>query len=377
MQQPPGYFVDAFAGRDGYRLKDAVILGRDLRSDVLGVVGHGLGSRQAHVVAGDFACVVSRPHEVGPQLAARNAEKRLEKRAESCRDGTMPVDPLADSLRADSKPPSERDLAALELIDCCFDVHRDAVKHSFIHQSSTDCSSAGLNPSRIQAMLDPSDITNEDRAVLIREAIASSGKPKNQIAELLGVSAQAITGWETTGRIGKTTLSKLALMLGKPIEQFLSHAKPARHDDDGHVDVASYAQAVGLGDGAEADEYAETHKLKFRAESLARKRLRPHDLAVFYGKGDSMEPRIHSGDAVLFDQSDTRPRDGHLYVILVPGAGAETYSVKRCELIEDMVLFKSDNPKGDHGWTKPRRMDDPRKPIKIIGRVRWIGSWEN
>jgi hypothetical protein len=43
MQQPPGYFVDAFAGRDGYRLKDAVILGRDLRSDVLGVVGHGLG----------------------------------------------------------------------------------------------------------------------------------------------------------------------------------------------------------------------------------------------------------------------------------------------------------------------------------------------
>jgi phage repressor protein C with HTH and peptisase S24 domain len=146
--------------------------------------------------------------------------------------------------------------------------------------------------------------------------------------------------------------------------------------DDGHSSILGYAQAVGLGDGVEAEEYAETHKLKFRADSLARKRLKPRDLAVFYGKGDSMEPRIHEGDAVLFDQSDTRPRDGHLYVILVPGAGAETYSVKRCELIEDMVLFKSDNPKGDHGWTKPRRMDDPRKPIKIIGRVRWIGSWE-
>jgi phage repressor protein C with HTH and peptisase S24 domain len=147
-------------------------------------------------------------------------------------------------------------------------------------------------------------------------------------------------------------------------------------EDDGHVMVTCYKQAVGLGDGVEAEEYAETHKLKFRADSLTRKRLKTKDLAVFYGKGDSMEPRIHSGDAVLFDQSDTRPRDGHLYVILVPGAGAETYSVKRCELIEDMVLFKSDNPKGDHGWTKPRRMDDPRKPIKIIGRVRWIGSWE-
>ena len=32
---------------------------------------------------------------------------------------------------------------------------------------------------------------------------------------------------------------------------------------------------------------------------------------------------------------------------------------------------------GDHGWTKPRRMDDKRHPIEVIGRVRWIGSWED
>ena len=38
--------------------------------------------------------------------------------------------------------------------------------------------------------------------------------------------------------------------------------------------------------------------------------------------GDSMEPRIHSGDASLFDTSDTRPRDGALFVIMVDGGGA-------------------------------------------------------
>lgn len=145
---------------------------------------------------------------------------------------------------------------------------------------------------------------------------------------------------------------------------------------DGHIEIVAYSQAVGLSDGAEAQEYAETHKLKFKADSLARKRLSPSSLAVFYGKGDSMEPRIQSGDAVLFDQSDTRPRDGALFVIMVPGAGAESYSVKRCEVIDDLVLFKADNPNGDHNWRKPRRMDDPKRPIKIIGRVRWIGSWE-
>lgn len=148
------------------------------------------------------------------------------------------------------------------------------------------------------------------------------------------------------------------------------------HDSEGWSDITGYAQAVGLSDGQEAEEYAVTHNLKFRTESLARKRLIGRQLAVMYGNGDSMEPRIQTGDAILFDQSDTKPRDGHIYVIMIPGVGAESYSVKRCEIIDDMVFFKADNPKGDHGWRKPKRMDDSRHPIKIIGRVRWIGSWE-
>lgn len=142
------------------------------------------------------------------------------------------------------------------------------------------------------------------------------------------------------------------------------------------ADVKGFAQAVGLGSGPEASEYAETHKLKFRADSLARQRLNPNYLAVMYGAGDSMEPRIHSGDAILFDTSDVRPQDGQLFVILVPGAGAEEYNVKRCEIVDDLVLFRADNEAGDHNWKKPKRMDNRRQPIKIIGRVRWIGSWE-
>lgn len=147
--------------------------------------------------------------------------------------------------------------------------------------------------------------------------------------------------------------------------------------DGDWADISGYAQAIGLGGGPEAQEYAETHKLKFRAESLARKRLRPNALAVMYGKGDSMEPRIHSGDAILFDTSDTNPRDGQMYVIMVDGGGAaKEYHVKRCEVIDDLVFFKADNPRGDHNWRKPKRLDNPRHPIQVIGRVRWIGSWE-
>ena len=223
----------------------------------------------------------------------------------------------------------------------------------------------------------------------LKQAMEEKGLGVDDLVARKVLSRAGVYQWlgDTVKRdkVRAETVAKICKALGIERDWLLDGKGPMRAspygdqpnpEDDGHVPVMAYSQAVGLSEGVEASEYAETHKLKFRAESLARKRLTPRNLAVFYGKGDSMEPRIHDGDAVLFDQSDTRPRDGHLYVILVPGAGAESYGVKRCELLEDMVLFKADNPKGDHGWKKPRRMEDPKKPIKIIGRVRWIGSWE-
>jgi phage repressor protein C with HTH and peptisase S24 domain len=154
-------------------------------------------------------------------------------------------------------------------------------------------------------------------------------------------------------------------------------ADQVEYEDSEWANVLGYAQAVGLGDGPDAQEYAETHKLKFRSASLARKRLAPHNLGVMYGKGESMLPRIRPGDAILFDTSDTRPADEALFLVLVQGLAGDGYSVKRCRVIGDWVLFDALNPEGDHTWRKPRRMDDPAHPITIIGRVRWIGSWED
>ena len=97
---------------------------------------------------------------------------------------------------------------------------------------------------------------------------------------------------------------------------------------------------------------------------------------MIYGDGDSMLPRIRTGDAILFDTSDTRPVDEALFVVQVPGVARGAYSVKRCRHFGDDVYFDSLNPEGDHNWRKPRKMADPKRPITIIGRVRWIGSWE-
>ncbi|WP_080393078.1 LexA family transcriptional regulator [Stenotrophomonas beteli] len=230
----------------------------------------------------------------------------------------------------------------------------------------------------------PADVAAAAKLKLEWQARARSlGLTQDQVADELGITQGAVSQY-LNGKIPMNyrTLLVFCRLLGindtdvrrdLPEQQLLGPTT----DSGDWADIKGYAQAMGLGGGPEAQEYAETHRLKFRAESLARKRLRPDALAVMYGRGDSMEPRIHSGDAVLFDTTDTRPRDGHLYVIMVDGGGAaKEYQVKRCEVIDDLVFFKADNPRGDHNWRKPKRMDSPRHPIHIIGRVRWIGSWE-
>ncbi len=230
----------------------------------------------------------------------------------------------------------------------------------------------------------PADVAAAAKLKLEWQARARSlGLTQDQVADELGITQGAVSQY-LNGKIPMNyrTLLVFCRLLGindtdvrrdLPEQQLLG----APTDSGDWADIKGYAQAMGLGGGPEAQEYAETHRLKFRAESLARKRLRPDALAVMYGRGDSMEPRIHSGDAVLFDTTDTRPRDGHLYVIIVDGGGAaKEYQVKRCEVIDDLVFFKADNPRGDHNWRKPKRMDSPRHPIQVIGRVRWIGSWE-
>lgn len=76
----------------------------------------------------------------------------------------------------------------------------------------------------------------------------------------------------------------------------------------------------------------------------------------------------------------TRPTSAFataLYVVSVHGAAHAEYQVKRAMLLDEIVYFAADNPAGDHDWKKPRRADVKRGHIDIIGRVRWIGSWED
>lgn len=205
---------------------------------------------------------------------------------------------------------------------------------------------------------------------------------RKDLAALAGVPYPTLAGIENSDQSSSTKLHDIARALGVSPKWLETGRGPKAAsapsaNEPAWEDVLGFAQAVGLGGGEEAAEYAETHKLKFRADSLARKRLTPGRLAVVYGKGDSMLPRIHAGDAILFDTGDVHPQDERLYVVMAQGVAGSEYSVKRCRHFGEDVYFDALNPSGDHNWRKPRRVDDKRHPITIIGRVRWIGSWED
>ena len=140
---------------------------------------------------------------------------------------------------------------------------------------------------------------------------------------------------------------------------------------DGWMTIEANTQGAAAGGGRVPDDYAETHRLLFRRESLSRKGLKPNALRVEYVRGDSMLPRLQNGDAVLVDTSDKRIRDGSIYWIRYEG---ELY-VKQIHKAGRATVIESMN-KADPQWRRPIVVSDG-DDFEILGRVRWVGSWED
>lgn len=209
----------------------------------------------------------------------------------------------------------------------------------------------------------------------LREARLEKNATQEGLAKLAKVSKQAISKIENGGTLepALSTMEPIARHLGVTtrwlIEGKMPKYAPDSSGDAGWADIMGVSQAAALGAGAVPEEYAETHKLKFREESLRRKKLRAEDLAVLYGKGDSMAPTIEDGDAILFDTSDVKPRDGGLYVISYDGH----LLAKRLMLLGGMWFIDSDN-KQDPQWRRPVPVDETRDFV-IHGRVKWLAGW--
>lgn len=66
-------------------------------------------------------------------------------------------------------------------------------------------------------------------------------------------------------------------------------------------------------------DFLEAEPLAFRADWIRKMRLQPSKLAAMRVGGDSMENRLHDGDAVVIDTSQTEILDGKVYALWYDG----------------------------------------------------------
>lgn len=167
-------------------------------------------------------------------------------------------------------------------------------------------------------------------------------------------------GLKTLYRPPATVLAAIDA-LGAPVAPKSAPTPAARR---GGPPPADYV-AIPLYDGARADDDA----LMFRDSWIrAELGMQPRDLCLIRVAGDSMEPTLRSGDAILVDRRAARPdRDG-IYILRMHGM----LLVKRLQALPGAKLrVISDNPAFASFEVALDELDGGA--LAVIGRVVWIG----
>lgn len=146
---------------------------------------------------------------------------------------------------------------------------------------------------------------------------------------------------------------------------------PNEETPGGYVAVPVRNAKASAGHAVQNGDIAEIGSILFRPRSMAKKGINTEQAEVWYVTGASMFPRLREGDAVLFDKADTSPiLDGKLYVIEWAGS---PYVKRLYSELDGAIRVVSDNPAPEF---RDRLVQPTDVGFRVIGRVRWIGSWE-
>lgn len=192
-----------------------------------------------------------------------------------------------------------------------------------------------------------------------------SGKAKETrkllaIAEALGVYPK----WLQTGE-GPMRETGLAMtpvdQIGAPI---ITWDKPEDLPEGEFVIVPRYDIHVACGNGHVVyDEMPKEQGAAYRTDWVKREGLYLRNLANVTAAGDSMEPSIYAGDALLVDRSQTEVQDGRVYLIRF---GDEVRAKRLFKRADGGIRIVSDNA-GKYPEEIVTAADMTH--IEIIGRI--------
>ena len=127
--------------------------------------------------------------------------------------------------------------------------------------------------------------------------------------------------------------------------------------------------SASMGTGIQVYDESQTGVYKISAKVLKDIGANPKETDIIFAEGDSMEPTIQGGSALIVDKSKTEVKDGKIYCINFNGA----LMAKRLQLLPPKKLrVISDNfnkyPAWDVDFSKDIDFD-----FKVIGEVmRWM-----
>lgn len=216
----------------------------------------------------------------------------------------------------------------------------------------------------------------------LRHAMALRGIEHHKvIAEMGGVTEGAASQWLSGGTktLKASTLARLSKRLRVNQEWLRTGTPPVESDaaqtsefDDFSMLPRLAVKAAGSG-GRGTIVFVEEEKggrLAFRRDFLRGEGVKESEAAIIYVTGDSMQPTLPDGAAVLVDKSMRELRDNKIYAVLVN----DELKIKRLRKgIGGGVVIVSDNPdKTNH----PDIHVPPDKEgyLSIVGRAFWMGT---
>jgi len=227
-------------------------------------------------------------------------------------------------------------------------------------------------------------------------------KSAAEVARLCNSSEGTVRKWrDGKSEPGLSSLMALSEATGRSIEWLATGKEPAvntavntavetlpsgqePHDDE-FVYISDLRVEASAGHGAEVGIELVSQKLAFRKDWIQQQGLNPQKLTILWARGDSMEPTIMDGDALLVETlfyldgnryefgtpDGLPPRDG-VYIIRLDGH----LVVKRIQLdMQGGYFVKSDNEayKELHITRAQLHAETQEPKPEIAGRVVWFG----
>ena len=195
------------------------------------------------------------------------------------------------------------------------------------------------------------------------------GLPRGDLASISPEVEEATENLNRALRRAAEAADALSRLPARPKIDDIEHdSAPTEHTAEGEVirfpatrQVAQIDLAVAAGGGAEAEGEAVTERLTFRLDWLKSHGLDPSQCTVVKVQGESMEPALPEGTAILVDRARRRRRVGGIFVVRT----ADGVVVKRAGKDEaGRWLLLSDHP----AWEPAPWPAD----AEALGEVKWM-----